>query len=119
MKFRLVVYILTLSTTLAPIVTKAQKISGNKSAKIDSVFMDNFAVVNLYVKNTDSDPSLKRIEAIHFLESLTGISSKTDGTFFGKMSCSSEDVENWLAWYVQNRSCLTWNKRRKIIIKTD
>lgn len=47
--------------------------------KIDSVFIRSFDLLELYLKDKDSDPSLRRVESIHFLEAISGIAATSDG----------------------------------------
>lgn len=69
---------------------------------VDSILMNHFLVLESYLKDVNSDPSMRRIEAIHFLEIISGIKSNSDGNYFGKMSCSKDELEAWHKWYSRN-----------------
>jgi hypothetical protein len=40
--------------------------------------------------------------AISFMEDVTKLSAKSDGTYFGKMYCSKNEIFLWHLWYQEN-----------------
>jgi hypothetical protein len=85
--------------------------------KVDSVFTNHFTVLDSYLKDVNSDPSMRRMEAIHFFETLSGIKSKSDGNYFGKMSCSKKELKAWREWYSKNRTQLAWDEANRRVIR--
>lgn len=83
--------------------------------KIDSVFTQYFNVLDLYLKDRESDRSGRRMDAISFMERITGIYSSGTRDFTGKSSFTEENLKAWHQWYLQNRKDLVWNRKNKIV----
>src|SRR5688572_9140402 len=77
--------------------------------KVDSVIGSYFKVLDGYLKDRNSDPPLRRTEAIGFFERITKIESDADGTFIGKLSCTETNVRDWKVWVENHRDDLVWN----------
>ncbi|GAA4436490.1 hypothetical protein GCM10023188_29610 [Pontibacter saemangeumensis] len=68
-------------------------------------------IIKGYIDNGDSDPSLRRVEAIIFFENLTGIVSESDGNDIGKMEPTESDYQKWNKWYILNKSRIYWDSK--------
>jgi len=62
-------------------------------------FKRHLALLDSVDANRRYDPSLRRIEAIRFLEQRTGIMSSGDGTWVGKYTFTTENLRAWHAAY--------------------
>jgi hypothetical protein len=87
----------------------------NNLVKVDSFFSYHFKVLDSIANNKFNDSTLRCIESIKFMEINTGISSNTDGNFFGKTSFTKEDLKSWHEWYTQNKKSLYWDEKEKTI----
>lgn len=77
-------------------------------------------VIKNFVDGKDADTTLKRVEAISFLELLTGIQSQADGTEIGKLNPTQIDYNKWSEWYKVSRDKLYWNsEKQKVFIKKE
>lgn len=72
-------------------------------AKAHQEVENRLKIIKGYIDNGDSDPSLRRVEAINFLENLTGIESESDGSDIGKMEPTESDYQKWNNWYLLNK----------------
>ena len=70
-------------------------------------------IIRDYVDGKNDDTTLKRVEAISFLEQLTGIQSQADGTEVGKLNPTQLDYNKWANWYEVNKDKLYWDSRKK------
>lgn len=94
-----------------------QEIERKDSGKVDSVFNKSFEVLELYLKDINSDPSLRRIEIVHFFETISGITASSDGTYVGKVTFSADNIKSWRNWYTTNKQKLRWDPIQKKIVK--
>ncbi len=85
--------------------------------KVDSVFDYYFQILDAFAKDRSTDRSLKRVDAIHFMESYTKINTKVSGNYFGKMDFIDSDLELWHKWYLANRKDLYWDEKNRIVRK--
>ncbi len=69
-----------------------------------------------FVTDVDSDSSLRRVEAVYFMEKLTRLYSESDANDIGKLNPAKKDYNKWNEWFKQNKSKLQWSKRRKRIL---
>jgi hypothetical protein len=92
-----------------------KKVIHNDSAKIDSMFSYHFGVLDSIACNDFIDSKLKCVESINFMELNTGISSSTDGNYFGKTSFTKEDLKSWHVWYELNKDSLIWDEGDGIV----
>lgn len=75
-------------------------------------------IIENYLKDVNSDPALKRIEAINFLEDLTKIESESDGNDLGKLNPTKNDLQKWTNWYSINKSKIYWSvKDNKVHVR--
>lgn len=72
-------------------------------------------IVEDYLKDNKSDPSLYRIESIAFLDKLTDIPSSSTGNYIGQYSPSEFDLTLWKNWYKRNKENITWDDKLKKI----
>lgn len=86
-----------------------------QQGKVDYLFTYHFRVLDSIANNSFIDNTLRCVESIQFMELNTKISSCTDGTYFGKMSFTVEDLKAWHNWYVVNKKKLCWNEKNKRI----
>lgn len=93
--------------------------SNNKLDKTAcEVFENRLLVVKNFVDGRDADSSLRRTEAIDFLENLTGIESESDRGYVGKLNPTSNDYREWLGWYKANQKKIYWNtEKQKVFVK--
>ncbi len=96
-----------------PCVLKGQ----TSDEKIDSVLEHNFRILERYLKDMNSDPSLRRVEIISFFERITEIDSDADGTYIGKLSFTYVNFMDWKDWIARHRRYLFWNSLTKQIEK--
>jgi hypothetical protein len=67
---------------------------------LDSLFKVNFRILDSAVDARKKDTSYCCCTMqIDFMESTTGIESKADGTFFGKLLFYKRDWTAWHKWY--------------------
>lgn len=76
----------------------------------------NLKIVNDYLKDFNSDPTHKRAGAISFLTRLTGVPSKSDGSFIGQLSPTQEDYIQWKKWLSFYKQHIKWDREKNVII---
>lgn len=99
--------------------SKDTKNTSTHMAKVETVFQQHFALLDsvLTGQYRGKKYPLEKLQAtIDFLESLTGIPSKADGTDIGRIEVEQEDVTNWKNWYIDNKQKLFWNIKEKRIM---
>lgn len=83
----------------------------SNTSKTDSLFLVHFEVLDSIASNDFIDSTLICIESIQFMEFNTGISSSTDGNYFGKTSFTKNDLKAWHDWYIRNKEKLFWDEK--------
>ncbi len=88
---------------LAPILLGVFMTCNNNSVGIaqEKIEFHLAKIENHLLKNRDSTYSF--MKSIVFLEENTGIESESDGTYFGKLNPTFENLAKWKAWYKSNR----------------
>jgi hypothetical protein len=94
-----------------PLIAKTQ--TANKA---DSIVQENLNIIDRYVNAQYPRAITKVASTISFLESLTGITSTSDGDYGGKHSPTKRDLDIWSEWYFFNRKDLKWDEKSKSII---
>jgi hypothetical protein len=60
----------------------------------------HFKVLDSIAKATPSSNILLNCpESVKFMQTKTGIEATTDGNYFGRFSCTTEDLRRWHEWY--------------------
>ena len=77
--------------------------------KAQTVFEENLAFLAACIGNDAIDTCYRVPGLIFFFEKLSAIESEADGTFFGKLSPTARDIENWRQWYNVNKNRLIWD----------
>ncbi len=55
----------------------------------------------------ESGYSVERMQrSMELMEQLTGLLSKADGTYFGRLAPVRNDIVRWRDWFNANRDCL-------------
>jgi len=87
--------------------------------KACKIFNNHLAVINDRV-NKKPWQNLGEVNvAINSLEAITGITSQSDGNYFGRYYPTLEDYEKWSAWFKENSLRLYWDKKeKKVKVKT-
>ena len=88
-------------------------------SQVDSVFNTYFGILDSLVTNKFSGkpyPLDKIQEAIAFMEEISNIQSQAEGTYIGRLRATSEDYNNWLNWYNQNKLRLRWDKAKQEVV---
>jgi hypothetical protein len=94
-----------------PLIAKAQ--TANKA---DTIVQENLNIIGKFVNAQDPRTTTKVASAVSFLESLTGITSVSDGDFGGKNSPTKRDLDIWSEWYFFNKKDLMWDEKSKSVI---
>lgn len=87
--------------------------------KIDSVLESYFETLEGYVRDRNSDPSVRRTKIISFFERLTKIEGDGDGTYIGKLTCTEDDIKRWRTWIEAHKRDLVWNTSTRAIEKRE
>ncbi|MGH7596880.1 MAG: hypothetical protein ACREOI_11050 [bacterium] len=98
---------------------KEQKAISVNMVKIETIFQKHFSMLDsvLAGKYRDRAYPIERLqEAINFMESVTGILSKAEGTDIGRIDVKQDDIVNWKNWYTQNKHKLQWDEAKKRIV---
>jgi len=85
---------------------------------IDSTFQSLFLVIDDGLKDSSINKmsDKKFNSAVDFLEEISGIPSRRDGTFIGWIyTFLIEDFEKWKIWYNNNKEKLKWDNNKKKI----
>ena len=98
--------------------TSAYSQSVKNERAIDEV-EKRLKIIKDFVTDVDSDSSLRRVEAVYFMEKLTKLYSESDANDVGKLNPTERDYKKWNEWYEQNKSKLQWNKRKKKVVVKD
>lgn len=80
------------------------------------IFEDNLTFLSSFIVDNDVDSTFKTPNIISFFEKWTSIESESDGTFFGKLSPTVSDIENWRKWYNINKDKLVWDSTTSTIL---
>jgi len=75
-----------------------------------SIVKENLNIIKSYLKNQNSDTTLKRLFAIEFLTKLTGIASESDGNYLGQLSPTKNDLILWERWLRLNEENIYFDK---------
>ncbi len=70
-------------------------------------------IVKNFVEGKEVDSTLRRAEAVAFLEKLTKIESESPFIAESKLNPTKIDYDKWSSWYEQNKTKLYWDKRNK------
>jgi hypothetical protein len=74
---------------------------------------DSLRIVERFLNDHNSDSSMKRISAVIFLTSLTGIKSQSPIDYLGQHIPVKDDYKLWLAWYEANKLNVFWDPCEK------
>ncbi|MGG9962139.1 hypothetical protein [Ferruginibacter sp. SUN106] len=77
--------------------TIAQKIDSVTCLKME----ESLGIIKQFLKNKNSDTSLRRVSAIHFLTVTTRIPSESDGNYIGQLNPTEKDYKKWQKWYFE------------------
>ena len=81
------------------------------------IIEQNLNIIENYLRDNKSDPTLGRVNAIAFLTDLTTIPSESTGNYVGQYSPTEKDFFLWKIWYKEHKSEVLWDAdKRKIII---
>ena len=75
----------------------------------------DLSIIKNFVDGKDIDASLRRAEAVAFMEKLSKIESESPFTAEAKLDPTKPDYDKWNKWYVENKNKLYWDKRKKKI----
>ena len=89
---------------------KAIDKNNHEITKVDSLFFFHFQVLDSLANNNFIDSTLRCIESMKFMELNTGVSSYSDGNYFGKTSFTKDDLEAWHKWYALNKDKIIWDE---------
>lgn len=62
-------------------------------------FKYHFRILDSVAKVTTSDTLSNCIASVQFMEKHTSIEASTDGNYFGKLTCTKNDLKRWHEWY--------------------
>jgi hypothetical protein len=79
---------------------------------------ESLQVLEKYLTDPNSSKSSDRASIVHFFTELTGIASKSDGSYIGQISPTKEDVINWSRWFLMNQENISWDEKSGKIILT-
>lgn len=92
---------------------------GLTKINVEAIFQQHFATLDSVLAGQYHDRRypLERLQAaIDFMESLTGVPSKAEGTDIGRIEVKQDDVDNWKNWYDQNKQKLFWSEKEKRVV---
>ena len=75
-------------------------------SKLDSSFQYHFHILDSIAGLGYRDQTLRAQESIYFMEEYTQIDGEADGTFFGKLYFTSNDLMKWKTWYEVNKDSI-------------
>jgi len=73
----------------------------DQHTRLDSQFVYYFNILDSIASIGFIDSTLRATEAISFMEFQTRIEGEADGTFFGKLYFTQEDLDKWKKWYAE------------------
>ncbi|WP_315824066.1 hypothetical protein [Paraflavitalea speifideaquila] len=77
-------------------------------------------IIQNFVEGKEIDSTLRRAEAVAFMEKLTKIESESPFIAESKSNPTKIDFDKWSNWYKQNKEKLYWDKRnKKVSVKSD
>jgi len=71
------------------------------------------SIIKDFVDGKVLDSTLRRAEAVVFMEKLTKIESESPFIAEAKLNPTKGDYDKWSKWYEQNKPRLYWDKRNK------
>jgi hypothetical protein len=87
--------------------------------KAVNIFKDNLAIVRERLDKKKFENFRKVNDAIDFLEQVTGITSHSDGNYFGRFDPTELDYKNWSNWFKSNQSKLYWDEQlQKVMVSS-
>ncbi|MDN5214512.1 hypothetical protein QQ020_20695 [Fulvivirgaceae bacterium BMA12] len=96
--------------------------NSSESKKIDSVMNIYFTILDKTLKGEEHeyyDDWIDVPEASKVLSLLSGIASKSDGTFLGTIDITRETYDEWFEWYRNNKNVLIWEEDKKRVNRRD
>jgi|LakMenE18May11ns_1017448.scaffolds.fasta_scaffold9512324_1 hypothetical protein len=80
----------------------------------DTIFQKKLLVIEESFNGKPMDGK-KLIDAVNFLQNLTGIKSDIDREYDAIISPSEKNLEDWRAWYNKNRKDLYWDEKEQMV----
>ena len=73
---------------------------------LDTQFQHYFHILDSIAANDFVDQTLRATEAISFMGLQTGIEGEGNGTYFGTLNFTQEDLNNWHQWYEDHKDSI-------------